>query len=794
MGKILAVAEKPSAGQTIAKILGCTQTKDGYIEGDKYVVTWAVGHLVGLKDPNDYDEAYKSWKLEDLPFNFPINNALKVLPKTAKQYKVIKSLIHRPDIEMLINCGDAGREGLLIQEWIYRMCGNKLPKKILWADSLAQSTLKKAFANLKDYDEEFKNLLNEAEARAECDWDMGMNYSRALTLTKGGGKNLLVYGRCQTPLLNLISIRDKEIENFKPEPYYQVKVITENGITMYLTDFEEKKRVNFDKDNKDKAEAVVKKIKGQPCIVKDFKQTKKEQEAPFLLDLATLQKQMGAKYGFSADKTLAIAQVLYEKYKIISYPRTDSRFLTKDIFGEIKEHIEACHFGKFAPIVDHIKPENIVLNKYYNDRKVTDHHALIPNMGKTAEKAYDKLSPDEKKVFDAIVLSFLAIFYPPYKYLSTEIFFDVGGEDFYVKGNVPIKYGYKNILKDKEKKDEKDKEKDEVEELPEVKVGDSFNQGKGSPAIDEKITKAPPKYTVSSIIELMEKYHIGTPATRAEIIKKLIDKHYITLKKTIYEATPFGNNYIKLVPDHLKSPELTKKFEEKLAEIHSGKLKKDVFLDSVIEDIRKDITQFQKEKPADLPSIWEGKELGTCPICGKGKIKENKKTYGCSEWKNSGCSFAIWKTISGKNISEKMVIDLIEKKKTGLIKGFTSREGKKYNAYLTLNDEGKVVMEYENGGSGGGEKKERKVIGKCPICGGDVVENTKAFGCSNWKDGCKFTVWKTMSKKNISEKMVKDIIEKGKTGVIKGFKNKDGDDFDAKLIMEEDGSVKFEYV
>lgn len=780
MGKTLVVAEKPDAARAMAKVLGCNIKKDGYIESDDYIVTWAVGHLVGLKDPEDYDEENKKWDLDALPFSYPIDHALKVLPKTAHQFAVIKKLIHRDDVDLLINGGDAGREGLLIQEWIYRLCGNRKPKKILWADSLAESTLKAAFANPKDYNQEFARLLDEAEARAEGDWTMGINYSRAITLTKGGGRTLLVYGRCQTPLLEMIAKRDQEIANFKPEPYQQIKVTTENGIECYLVD-EENKRVSFFEKDKDEAQRIFKKIAGKPCVVQSFTQKKKEQAAPLLLDLATLQKQMGAKYKFSSDKTLAIAQALYEKHKILSYPRTESRFLTKDIFGEIWQHINACKFGKFSDIVDHIDKKNVVLNKYYNDRKVTDHHALIPNIGDQAQKVYPSLSDDEKKVFDAVVLSFLAIFYPPYKYLTTEVNFDVGGEVFYVKGSVPIKHGYKRVLKDTDK--------ETGAELPEMHEGDSFAQAKDSPVLEDKITKAPPKYTVSSIIELMEKHHIGTAATRAEIIKKLIKRNYIELHKGIYDPTTLGKNYIALVPDHLKSPDLTKKFEEKLEQINEGKLEKDTFLKDLVEDIEKDIVQFKKEKPEKVPSMWDNESIGTCPICKKGEIKENAKAYGCSAYKD-GCKFVVWKNTFGKKITPPMVKDLITNGKTKLIKGFISKNtGKPYSAYLKLDDEGKVVLEFEQK-----EKKEKKIIGKCPLCRGDVSENQKAFGCSNWKEKeCKFTIWKTMGGKSITEAMVKDLLKNGETGEIKGFKSKEGKSFDAKLKLEEDGKISYSF-
>ena len=884
MGKTLVVAEKPDAARTIAKVLGVTEKKQGYMENDDYIITWAIGHLVGLKDPQDHNEEYKKWSLEDLPFSFPISNSLKVLPNTSSQFKVIKKLINRSDVDLLVNAGDAGREGLLIQEWIYRMCGNKHPKKLLWADSLAETTIKNAFANLKDYTIEFQNLLAEAEARAEGDWSMGINYSRALTLTKGTGKGPLTYGRCQTPLLNLICMRDEEIANFVPKPYFQVQAKFVENFEAYHVDIikEEGKatkynRTNYD-DRKD-AESIVSNCQNGPCKIIDYKQTKKTTNAPLLLDLATLQKQMGAKYGYTADKTLEIAQTLYEKYKILSYPRTDSRYLTKDIFGEIQEHINACKFGKFEKIVDHIKSENVVLNQYYNDRKVTDHHALIPNMGSVVEQVYPSLTDEERHVFDAVVLSFLAIFYPPYKYMSTEIVIDINGESFYAKGNTPISKGFKLVLKGEDKDN-----KDEEQALPELQIGDSLNIDEMN--ILDKVTTPPPKYTVSSIIELMEKHHIGTPATRAEIIQKILKRKYIVLTKSSYSSTEYGRNFIKCIPEQLKTPNLTKHFEEQLQLINEGTLKKDIFLAGILEDIKEDIEQFKKEDTKVSGS--RGDSIGKCPICGEGDIVENSKAYGCSNWKN-GCKCTIWKVMSGKKISPKMVKDLLDNGKTKTIKGFKYKSGTEYDGYLQLEEDGNVkvvnpnftpgdpnasknvigkcpicggeiienakaygcsnwkdgckctiwktsggidvtpeiarelienkktsslTLQYKNGNtynghfelddtgvlsivnddgssSSGGGFASKNSLGKCPICGkGDVVENSKAFGCSNWKNGCKFTVWKNMSGKEIKEQMVQKLLEKGKTGIIKGFKTKDGSSFEGYLKIDEDNGVK----
>lgn len=393
MGKILVIAEKPSVGNDIAKVLGCSEKKDGYIEGSEYIVTWALGHLIGLKYPEEHEERFKSWKLEDLPFQFPISESLKVLPDTSKQFNTIKKLIHRNDVDSLINAGDAGREGYLIQEWIYRMAGNNKPVKVLWASSVTDEALRKAFADLKE-NREFSSLLDEAEARAEGDHLLGINYSRALTLTKASG-TVLSYGRCQTPLLNLVIQRDLEIENFKPEPYYQVEASYRKGFKGILIS-EDKKRLDF--KERVAAEKVLADCAGKEAEVVEYTTEDKSKKPPLLYDLATLQKAMGAAYGFTPDYTLSIAQSLYEKHKILSYPRTDSQYLSNDLYHEIKDHVLSCNFGIFRQFIDSIDLDSLKAEKrYFNDLKVTDHHALIPTINPETEHIYSGLAPDEKR-------------------------------------------------------------------------------------------------------------------------------------------------------------------------------------------------------------------------------------------------------------------------------------------------------------------------------------------------------------------------------------------------------------
>lgn len=676
MGKILVIAEKPDAGSNMAKVLGCTERQKGYIEGEKYVVTWAVGHLIGLKMPEEHDERLKDWKMDSLPLVFDIENSLKVLPETASQFAIVKKLIHRNDIDYLINAGDAGREGYLIQSWIYRVAGNTKPVKILWASSLTDEALRKAFANLKEEDVFFRNLLEEAEARAEADYLMGMNYSRVITLTKSRDITLS-YGRCQTPLLNLIVKRDEEIEQFVSKPFYQIQAIYDKGFKAFYIG-EDGKTLAI--ESQEEAAKLQNRIKGKQAKVISCEKEEKKKKAPLLFSLGELQKEMGRRYKYTPDQTLAITQRLYETHKIVSYPRTESSYLTMDLYNEIAEHINSCNFGPFASVIAKINSQNIKADKsYFNDAKVTDHHALIPTINDHIDVIYQKLDEEEKKVFDAIAYRFLAIFYPAYEYATTTVYTECEDLRFKSQGTCVINLGYKEVLKDQSKEDE-----GKEEQIPLLQAGDSLYIKEAE--VLSKKTSPPPRYTVESIITLMQKYHIGTSATMAEIIKKLQNpkRQYITLDNGTYKSTTFGRKFIKVVPEHLKSPDLTKEIEAKLLEIEDGKLSKKEFLDEIIQQITSYIDTVKNDAAPDF-----GKEpLGVCPKCGT-PVYETRFAYECE---TADC-FRIGKQICGKAIVRKMAQDILKTGKTGCIKGFKGKTGRSFDARLVWKN-GKVEFEF----------------------------------------------------------------------------------------------------
>lgn len=695
MGKILIVAEKPAAGADIAKVVGAGEKHNGYMEGERYVVTWAIGHLIGLKQPQEHDEKYKRWNLANLPVSFDLADSLKVLPETRHQFKVIKELIHRNDIDMLINAGDAGREGYLIQEWIYRMAGCHLAKKVLWASSLTKAGIQTAMDNLKENDlPEFQGILREAEARAEGDYILGFNYSPLLTLTRAY-KQTLSYGRCQTPLLQLVYLRDKAIREFKSEPYWNVEVIYAKGFKGLLVG-EDENTIKF--FQKEAAEETLEKSSGTGTVVLYEKQEKKE-KAPLLYNLAKLQQYMGRRYSFSPDKTLKIAQVLYEKYKILSYPRTDSQYLSMDIYDEIAEHLESCRFGEFAAAIDKIDFTALQADKsYFNDLKVTDHHALIPTINADMGTVYIALSEDEKRVFDTVVLSLIAIFYPAYEYDATKIIVDIGGNQFKSTGTTIRCLGYKQLFKNAAG------EKDEgLQILPELSEGDCL--AVDSAELLNKRTEPPKKFNDETIVKVMEKYGIGTSATRAEIIQKLQNpkRQFIVRENGKYSVTELGEEYIKIVPKELKAPELTQQFEENLKRVNAGDLSKQDFLDGLLEDIGYNIKKLAEAPIPDERKIGykaakqqENKEnLGVCPKCGA-EVRMGQYGAYCA----GRCGMTLGK-IRGKDLTAEQVTALLKGQRIYMT-GLKKKQGKgTYSAYFI--PEG--IEEYSYIASGGEQKQ-----------------------------------------------------------------------------------------
>lgn len=678
MGKTLIVAEKPAAGNDIAKVVGATEKHSGYLEGDKYVVTWALGHLIGLKLPQEHDEKYKKWSLENLPIFFDISESLKVIPETKAQFSIIKKLIHRPDIECLINAGDAGREGYLIQEWIYRMAGCRLPKKVLWASSLTVAGIQTAMNNLKDNSlPEFNGILREAEARAEGDFMLGFNYSPLLTLTRSYGQTLS-YGRCQTSLLNLVAIQDERIKEFKPVSFWNIEATYNKGFKGILIDGDGKGKMFMDEAS---ASKTLGECSGSGTVIL-YENQERRIKAPLLYSLAKLQQDMGQKYGFPPDRTLEIAQALYEKHKILSYPRTDSQCLSMDVYNEIEAHLRCCCFGTFKEMIGKIDFSNIRADKrYFNDLKVTDHHALIPAINNDMPSIYNILDRDEKRVFDAIVASLIAIFYPEYCYDAIKIIIEIGENQFKSNGTIIRQLGFRTILKNQE--EHETGTGNELQILPELHEGETVTID--SAKMSEKKTRPPEKFNDASIIKAMEHYNIGTSATRAEIIKKLQNprRQFLTREKGKYSVTELGKEYIRIVPKELKAPELTQQFEDCLQKVNAGTMSKQDFLNSLLLDIRENIQKFTTSPIPDEQKIGyaAGKaserpdNLGSCPKCGS-IVKSGQYGAYCSK----KCGMLLSR-IRGKALTDDQVAALLKGQKI-YITGIKKKEGGTYSAFF----------------------------------------------------------------------------------------------------------------
>ncbi|APF24828.1 DNA topoisomerase III [Clostridium butyricum] len=619
MGKSLILAEKPSVGRDLAKVLKCNVNKGSYIEGNKYIVTWAMGHLVGLMDPEGYDNKYKEWKMETLPM-LPKHMKLTVLKKTGKQYNEVKKQLLRNDVNEIIIATDAGREGELVARWIIEKAGIKKPLKRLWISSQTNKAILDGFKNLKDA-KEYENLYKAAVCRAEADWLVGLNVTRALTCKHNAQ---LSAGRVQSPTLAMIVQREEEIRNFKPVDYWCLNAKTDRFMLNWVNE-----KGNNSTFKEEIADSIVNKCKGQNGEVLEVKKTTKKKYSPALYDLTELQRDANKIWGYSAKQTLNLMQRLYENHKVLTYPRTDSRYVTSDIVATIPERLKAVSFGEYRVAAQQILNTGVKANKNYVDNsKVSDHHAIIP----TEEKgSLANLSSDEKHIYDLVVKRFLSVLLPAYEYEQTTVTVNIGKETFSAKGNITKSKGWK-MLYDNLNDDE------DSQELPHLNKGDniiikSVNKVK-------KQTTPPARFNEATLLSAMEspqKYiniekdaaktlnetgGLGTVATRADIIEKLFNSFVIEKKgKDIY-PTSKGKQLIELVPKDLKSPLLTAKWESQLDQIAKGKRDDFSFIKemknysvALVEDVKCGSSKFTHDN-------LTGKK---CPECGKYMLEVKTK-------------------------------------------------------------------------------------------------------------------------------------------------------------------------
>ena len=665
---IVCIAEKPSVARDIAEVLGAKNRKEGYIEGNGYQVTWTFGHLCTLKEPHEYTPAWKTWSLGSLPM-IPPRFGIKLINDGGieKQFHIIESLMQKAD--GIINCGDAGQEGELIQRWVMQKAGAKCPVKRLWISSLTEEAIREGFAKLKDQSE-FQPLYEAGLSRAIGDWVLGMNATRLYTLKYGQGKQVLSIGRVQTPTLALIVKRQQEIENFKPEPYWELK-------TVYRETTFSATKGKF--TQKEEGEKFLETVKNAPFTVTDVSAKKGTEAPPRLFDLTSLQVECNKKFGYSADMTLQLIQSLYEK-KVATYPRVDTTFLSDDIYPKCPNILAGIksYEAYTAPLAGKKLPKS---KKVFDNSKVTDHHAIIPTGVQP-----QGLSDMEQRVFDLIARRFIAVFYPDCKFSTTTVLGEVEKVEFKVTGKQILDPGWRVVF-GKEQQDEQ-KDTDDERTLPAFTIGES---GPHVPDLNEKWTQPPKPYTEATLLRAMEtagklvendelrdalkENGIGRPSTRAAIIETLFKRHYIRKERKNLIATPTGVELIQLIHEELlKSAELTGLWEKKLRGIERksydaatflGELKQmvtDIVYSVLSDNSNRRITVMPDELPAKAiekaaarkkatkkkasakadaaPAAPKAGDIvgTTCPLCGKGTIIKGKTAYGCSEWK-SGCTF-----------------------------------------------------------------------------------------------------------------------------------------------------------
>ncbi|AXT55418.1 type IA DNA topoisomerase [Aquimarina sp. AD1] len=735
------IAEKPSVAREIATVLGANTKRDGYYEGNGYAVTYTFGHLCTLFEPNDYKPHWKSWDLNNLPM-LPEKFKTKVVDNQGiqKQFNIVKSLFDQASL--VINCGDAGQEGELIQRWVINQAGYSGEIQRLWISSLTTEAIKEGFDNLKP-SEQYDNLYYAGFSRAIGDWLLGMNATRLYTVKHGGYKQVLSIGRVQTPSLAMVVHRYKEIQNFIPQPYWELQTLYRDTLFSY----EEGRFLK-----KEDGELLANKVKKNDFEIVSITKKDGKEYAPKLFDLTGLQVYCNTKFGFSADETLKIVQRLYEQ-KVVTYPRVDTTFLPNDIYPKVPGILRNLtdYSALTKPLLDKkIKKSS----KVFNDKKVTDHHAIIP----TGEQI--NLQYNQKQVYDIITKRFIAVFYDDCKVANTTVIGKADSVSFKTTGKVILDKGWRVVFENPNAPNKK-----ETGILPVFTKGE---KGPHEPTFLEKETKPPKQFTEATLLrametagkqvdddemrELMKENGIGRPSTRANIIETLFKRKYIERNKKQILPTSTGIQLIDTIQNKLLiSAELTGRWEKQLKEIEKGSFNAGAFIknmkqmvDHLVYEVRTEKTRanisYTADKKTQKTNTEKTKKTSTiieelCPKCKKGKILKGKSAYGCSAFKD-GCSFQLPFTYLGKKISEKQYIRLVKKGCTVNLKGFKSESGL-VEGLLRFDDHFRIILE---------EKKTKSATTtstpdqmECPKCKkGHILKGKTAYGCSEFKNGCDF--------------------------------------------------------
>jgi DNA topoisomerase-3 len=711
MGKTLVIAEKPSVGRDLTKALpGAFAKHEGYLESDAHVVTWAVGHLVQLAEPDEYDAKYKKWRMADLPI---VPDRFKLVvrdERSRKQMSVITRMLKRHDVDEVINACDAGREGELIFAWTYEKAGAKKPVRRLWLSSMTSKAIREAFAGLRPASE-FDLLEQAARSRSEADWIVGMNATRAATIRlRSSFDGAVSLGRVQTPTLAIIARREEEIRAFVPEPYWLVDASFEpsgDAARKYTGRFHAGASPRL--PSAEEASAIVDAVRGGSGSITKLEKTTRREKVPLLYDLTSLQREANTRFGFSARRTLAAAQRLYEEHKVLTYPRTSSRFLPSDMIGEIKPiaslvgtHREYARAAAYVTSLD-VLP----LGRVVNDAKVTDHHAIIPT---NSEHRLDKLSDDDRRIYDMVTRRFLAAFHPDAVFENTRLETTVLEYVFRTRGRVLMEAGWRGVY-DQAGLDERRGDDDEGDDqtLPKLEQGEHVSVLEVG--AEEKITQPPRRYSDASLLaametagklvddeelrEAMKDSGIGTPATRAAIIERLIDVGYVERDGRSLVCTEKGLGVIRLLDDHaLTSPSLTGDWEHRLSRIEGGEEDRSRFMADIAAFAGATVTTLdEKLKEVRIPRA----NLGPCPVCGR-DIVENRKGFSCWSREDPGCGFVIWKSKAGKTLPPAVARELISKGRTEkAVTGFKGRSGRSFRAKLALmqTEDGRWRVEFD---------------------------------------------------------------------------------------------------
>lgn len=801
----LILTEKFSVASDFARALGVKAKAEGCFKGNGFVITWAVGHLVTLFEPEDYDGAMKKWRLETLPL-IPESFEYKPLKKGYKQFKIIKTLLTKQSFERVIIATDAGREGEVIARTILMKAGFLDKARIMrfWtSQALVPEVVRHAMANLRpmtDYD----RLWRAGYYRQVADWLIGMNCTRVLTVRL---KDLFSVGRVQTAVLALLTDRKKEREQFKAEPYWILRAAFSNNKGAWTGTWFKGKETRLTK--KEEAQALYERLAREtaPGEVLSVKKEQKKELPPFLFSLTDLQQAANKRFGFSAKKTLNLAQALYQDKKCLSYPRTDSRVLGSQNL-EMVEKIIAKMEKAHPDLFNGVNPALVSLSnkRVFNDAKLTDHHALVP-----FKPVPPRATPDEKKLFDLVVRRFAAAFHPPCRFENTRVVTGFGKETFQTRGKVILEKGWQQVF------ETQGKDREAVEQLPPLASGDIALPGKRD--LVEKKTVPPPEYTDSLLLKDMTNpgryvseesvkklfrgdVGIGTQSTRAQIIETLITRNYAVRSGKKLTATEKGAFLVDLlrncpVSTVLTSPDETARWEMSLNRIALGEQGDHRFLAGIKTFVARAVDEL-KSAPFELKTFkTEAVVVGLCPAC-RGEIRETRKAYACS---NKGCEFVIWKKMAGKTVSPKMAGNLLKYRKSGPFNGFYSKKKKRFSAALVIRQENgryQVGFDFDRPGTAQGSGPAQSpapcpapgpgydLTGlACPACSGRIIEGKKGVGCANWRPeqgNCRFVIWKEISGKKLTGKNMETLLA-GKTTRPYVLRDRDGNKFKAKLRM-----------